>query len=247
MKFWARSDRGIVREINEDSYNMIAGYPGVPISFIIADGMGGHNSGEIASKMAVDIISNHVLQLPGLLAKEENITAIIEQMMMKANAEVYLVSQEQESTHGMGTTLIITIVYNRKIYVGHIGDSRVYLLRDGQLQRMTTDHSFIEELVRNGSLTREEAEKHPSKNILTRALGCSETIQVDVFSVDMKENDVYLMCTDGLTNTLDENEIKEIIENNKDLEFACNELIRRANEKGGEDNITVILFDNDGI
>ncbi|MCX7921873.1 MAG: Stp1/IreP family PP2C-type Ser/Thr phosphatase [Clostridia bacterium] len=244
MKFGVRSDKGMVREINEDCCDVIAGYPGVPVSFIIADGMGGHNSGEIASRMAIEIASNQLLQLPELLRDNEDVFSAILQIMQKANSEIYRNSLEHEANHGMGTTLIIAVVYNRSLYIGHIGDSRVYRLRDGTIQRITTDHSFIEEMVMNGSLTREEAENHPRKNLITRALGCAENIQIDTYLCDISDKDIFMLCTDGLTNMLSDDEINQIIDRADDPEFACNELVNRANEKGGEDNITVILFKN---
>lgn len=245
MRFAVKSDRGMVREINEDSYNIIAGYSGIPVTFIIADGMGGHNSGEIASKMAVDFISNYILQFPEILSNEDNIPSAINEIMKKANREVYEHSKQQESYYGMGTTLIAAVVFNKKLFIGHIGDSRVYLIREGTIKRMTIDHSLIEELMQNGTLTKEEAENHPKKNIITRALGCSEEIQVDTYSCRMNDNDIYMLCTDGLTNMLNEDEIKEIIESAETPELACEELINQANERGGNDNTTVMIFRDD--
>lgn len=244
-------NRGMVREINEDSYNIVAGYPDVPVSFIIADGMGGHNSGEIASKMAVDLASHHIMEVSGGLPEEsaesadELLLTVINGIMQRVNAEVYEKSKESEIHHGMGTTLILAVVHHRKLYIGHIGDSRVYLVRDGKIERLTVDHSFIEELVRNGSLTREEAENHPKKNLITRALGCSECIQADTYVYDIREKDIFMLCTDGLTNMLSEKEITEILMEADDPQFACSRLVSLANDKGGEDNITVIVFNTD--
>ena len=247
MRFAAKSDRGIVRQINEDSFNIIAGYPGIPVSFVIADGMGGHNSGDVASKMAVDAVSRNLLQFPQSINEEYEINSIIQKIMKEANLEVYNASNENEAFFGMGTTLIVAVIYNKKLIIGHVGDSRVYVLRNGEMIQLTIDHSFIEELIKNGSLTRDEAENHPNRNIITRALGCSEDIDVDTYFIDMKENDIFIICTDGLTNMLGENEIKDIIENAGDAEIACNTLVESAIEKGGEDNITVILFMEDSI
>jgi PPM family protein phosphatase len=242
LRYGVKSDKGNVRENNEDNYNVIAGYPGVPVSYVIADGMGGHNSGEIASKMAVEITCSYILQIPELLSQYEDITSIIKMIMEKTNAEVFLASNEQESTQGMGTTLIIAVANNKKLHIGHIGDSRVYLIREGAITQITTDHSYIEELVRNGTLSREEAENHPKKNLITRALGCIESVEVDTYESDIQDNDVFIMCTDGLTNMLGDDEIKNIIIKLNEPESACNELVKMANENGGEDNITVIIF-----
>ncbi len=244
LRFGVRSDRGKIREINEDSCNIIAGYPGVPVSFIVADGMGGHNSGEIASKAAVDFASNYILNFPDTLTDEERIPATIKEIMTKANTEVFNLSKVDKSNFGMGTTLIVAVICNKKLFIGHIGDSRVYIVREDMMERITTDHSYIEELLRNGSLKKEEAENHPKKNIITRALGCTGDIQVDIYNCNIKDNDVFLICTDGLTNMLSEEEIKKMIEAIDDPGLLCEKLVEAANEKGGEDNITVIVFKN---
>jgi protein phosphatase len=164
--------------------------------------------------------------------------------MEEANADVYRKSLEHEGDRGMGTTLIVAVVHNKKLVIGHIGDSRVYMIRDDSIERMTEDHSCIEELVKNGTLTREEAKNHPNKNLITRALGCSESIQIDTYTYDLKDDDVFVICTDGLTNMLSEKEIKEIVIDCEDPELACDKLIMEANKSGGEDNITVIVFRN---
>ncbi len=244
VRFGVKSDRGKVREINEDSYNVIVGYPGIPVSFIIADGMGGHNSGEVASKAAVDSASKYILESPKVLSEAEDILQVIKEVMEDANKYVFKKSLESEVDFGMGTTLIVAVVHDKKLFIGHVGDSRVYMLRDHGIDRLTEDHSFIEELIKNGTLTREEAENHPNKNVITRALGCAENIQIDTYSYDLRDDDICIMCTDGLTNMLSEAEIKEIIEVNEDLELTCEKLVAEANKKGGEDNITVIAFKN---
>ncbi|MCX7711937.1 MAG: Stp1/IreP family PP2C-type Ser/Thr phosphatase [Clostridia bacterium] len=244
MRFAVQSDKGIVRELNEDSYNILAGYPNVPVSFIIADGMGGHNSGEVASQMAVNIISNHILENPESFTNEEQIQSSLREVIEKANSLIYAASKDNSDHYGMGTTLILAVVCNRKLYIGHVGDSRVYVLRDANLEQITTDHSFIEELLKNGSITREEALKHPKRNLITRALGCMEEVEVDTYICNLKENDIYILCTDGLSNLVDEETLKNIVSNNEDPDTACRELIDTANSNGGEDNITVIVFKN---
>ena len=145
---------------------------------------------------------------------------------------------------GMGTTLIMAVIHNGMLYVGHIGDSRVYLLRKDEMRQITTDHSYIEELIKTGSLTREEAQYHPKKNVITRALGCSEYIKVDTYLSDIQEGDTLIICTDGLTNMLNEDEIKRIVTSTDDIDAACDELVRKTNEYGGIDNVTVILIKN---
>ena len=242
VKFAVKSDRGMVREINEDSYNVIAGYPGIPVCFLIADGMGGHNSGEIASKMAVDFVSGYILKFPELFSNGETLCDSIRDSIEKANKTVFSAAMESETNSGMGTTLTIAVVDNKKLYIGHVGDSRVFLIRGNEMIRLTTDHTYIEELVKNGSITREEASGHPKRNILTRAVGCERNIKVDTYVYDIKDNDLFLMCTDGLTNMLSEFEMLDIVRKQKDLESICNELVMAANDRGGEDNITVITF-----
>ncbi len=244
MRFGVKSDKGMVRETNEDSYNVIAGYSGIPVTFVIADGMGGHNSGEIASKMAVDSVSNSILKMKERFENQEDVSGILRAVIHEANTNVYAASNEHNENHGMGTTLIVAIVCQRTLYIGHVGDSRVYLVRNNSISQITTDHSFIEELVRNGTLTREEAENHPKKNIITRALGCSENIEVDTYSTDIKEDDIFVLCTDGLSNMLSNNEILNIVMNIDDPELASSQLLDVANTKGGEDNITVVVFKN---
>lgn len=244
MRFAAKSDRGIVRDLNEDNYRLITGHENVPDIFVVADGMGGHSSGEVASGMAVGFAEKYILDNRELFSNEESILSIIKQLMEEANTAIFTKAAESQSNFGMGTTLITAVVLKDKMYVGHVGDSRVYLIRDGKMEKITTDHSYIEELIKNGSLTREEAENHPNKNIITRALGCEEEILIDTLTIEIKENDIFVLCTDGLTNMLKEDEILDIIINEDDPEASCSELVRLANEKGGEDNITVIVVQN---
>ena len=244
MRFGVESDKGKIRELNEDYFNILSGNEKVPLTFIIADGMGGHNSGEVASKMAVDYVSKYILKHPDHISNEEDIEENIIEIMNKANEAVYFGSTQNKEYSGMGTTLIICVVLNKKMYIGHVGDSRVYLIRDGAIKRITTDHSYIEELIKNGSLTREQAKNHPKKHIITRALGCENFIEVDTYSCEIKENDIYVLCTDGLTNMVSEQQIMEVACRNEDPKEACKEMIRLANEYGGEDNTTVIVLRN---
>lgn len=245
MKVNAKSHKGLIRQVNEDNYNVLSGYDGIPDTFIIADGMGGHNAGEVASQLAVKEATNHLIQ--GFKNRQSNdeILGIIKNTIEVTNLKVYEKSISSEETNGMGTTLIISVVADKKIFIGHIGDSRVYVFRDDKLIKLTTDHSYTEELIKNGSITREEAEHHPKKNLITRALGCADTVLIDLYSYEVKEKDVFLMCTDGLTNMLSENEIIDILKENEDLTNICEILVYEANKKGGEDNTTVIVFKNE--
>ncbi len=249
MRFGVKSDKGMVREINEDSYKIISGYPGIPSAFIVADGMGGHNSGEIASKLAVDFISNYILSSPSSFTAEKDIPSAISHMIEKANSSIYNSSMEHANNYGMGTTLTVAVECSgvaagcgKKLYIGHIGDSRAYVVRHSGIERITTDHSFIEELIKSGSLTREEAENHPKKNIITRALGCVESIESDIYISDIMENDIFIICTDGLTNMLGEDVIKKMAQEFDNPQEACDRMVEAANKNGGNDNITVVVI-----
>lgn len=238
MKYGIRTDRGLKRQLNEDNCNVLVGYPGIPACFVIADGMGGHKCGEVASKQAVDSVCNLLLKADW---EKKNISEMLRDIIVKVNDEIYNFSILDEATQGMGTTLIITVLKNRKLYIGHVGDSRVYIIREDSIEKVTWDHSFIEELVKNGSITRDEAVNHPKRNLITRAVGYELGLQVDTYEIDLKDNDIILLCTDGLTNMLTEEEILDIIKNNEEPQDACDTLIQKANNNGGEDNTTVIV------
>ncbi len=238
LKYGIKTDRGLKRQLNEDNCNVLVGYSGVPPCFVIADGMGGHKCGDVASKQAVDSVCNHLLMSDW---ETPQISELLKNIIIDVNKELYQYSILDESTQGMGTTLIITALKNRKLYIGHVGDSRVYLIRANSIQKMTSDHSFIEELIKNGTITKDEAINHPKRNVITRAVGYEHDLQVDTYEIDVLDNDEILVCTDGLTNMLSEEEILEIIKNAEDPQVACDTLVENANNKGGEDNITVIV------
>jgi protein phosphatase len=238
LKYGVKTDRGLRRQINEDNCNVLVGYTGIPACFVIADGMGGHNCGEVASKQAVDSVCNRLLNSNW---ETGNISEMLQKIIMDVNDELYRFSQQDEATKGMGTTLIITVFKNKKLFIGHVGDSRVYLIRNNSIQKLTCDHSFIEELVKNGSITKDEAINHPKKNMITRAVGYEHDLQVDTYETDVVENDEILLCTDGLTNMLTEEEILDILKKFEEPQTACDTLVENANNKGGEDNITVMI------
>lgn len=241
MKFAAGTDRGLVREKNEDSYNIITGSENAPYIFVIADGMGGHNCGEIASRAAVEYINDSIAQDSGRFLSIESSEAELRKLVEDTNTAVYQKSLVLPEANGMGTTLTMAVVTNTTMIIAHVGDSRLYLARAGSAEQVTTDHSYIEELVRKGSLTREEAERHPRKNIITRALGCSPELEVDILSLAIEKDDIFILCTDGLTNMVGNDEIVETARNN-DPDAACEQLIEAAKKQGGEDNITVIVI-----
>ncbi|NMB33851.1 MAG: Stp1/IreP family PP2C-type Ser/Thr phosphatase [Clostridium sp.] len=244
MKYAAKSDKGKVRETNEDSYKIIMNHPNIPNTFIIADGMGGHSSGELASSMAVEFAEEYILKNPDIFSQEEDVLSGIDVLVKEANNAIFSRGLESQSDFGMGTTFIVVIMLKKNIYIGHVGDSRVYLIRDNTIQKLTTDHSYIEELLKNGSLTREEAENHPKRNIITRALGCEKKVLADLISFEIRDGDTLILCTDGLTNMLTDEEILDTITKEADPESSCDKLIHWANERGGVDNVTVIVIKN---
>ncbi|NLH97444.1 MAG: Stp1/IreP family PP2C-type Ser/Thr phosphatase [Clostridiaceae bacterium] len=239
MKYAAGTDRGLLRDINEDSYMIIPGCSDTSCAFVIADGLGGHNSGEIASRMAVEYIRDN-LDAAGCF-DGENASEKLEALVKKVNTAVYERSLGGAEVSGMGTTLTMAVITGSTLTAAHVGDSRLYLIRNGVIRQLTDDHSYIGELVRQGKLTREEAEKHPRKNIITRAIGSCPELEVDIISHRIEADDIYVLCTDGLTNMVSESEIVEIV-SGSEPETACARLIEAANRQGGEDNITVIVI-----
>ena len=222
------TDVGRQREANED--NFICG----PL-FAVADGMGGAQAGEVASRMAIDVLGAGDRDGG---TPEERLT----RMISLANRQIYDLAERDESRRGMGTTATAAIVEGRDVSLGHVGDSRAYRLRDGRLEQLTHDHSLVAELVRSGQLSAEAAENHPQRSIITRALGPEADVQVDAHSHVGRDGDVYLLCSDGLTGMISEADIEGILRASPSLEEAAATLIRAANQSGGKDNITVVLF-----
>ncbi|RKD34366.1 Stp1/IreP family PP2C-type Ser/Thr phosphatase [Thermohalobacter berrensis] len=241
MQVGVCTDVGEIRKINQDSffYSDLDQFP----LFVVADGMGGHNAGEVASRRAVEIVKKIFYDnKEKLLNNDIEVSEFIKNTLKKANLIVYEEAQKKEECYGMGTTVTMAYIYDNRLFIGHIGDSRAYLFRNNELIQLTQDHSLVAELVRKGSITKEEAINHPQKNIITRALGTEEDIEIDIISKDLIENDIILLCTDGLTNMVSEERIKEILLLNKNLQDACDELTKTANDLGGFDNTTVMLI-----
>jgi PPM family protein phosphatase len=228
------SHRGRRRRHNEDAYVV------QPPLFAVADGMGGAKAGEVASALAADAV-----QESGNDAEsgEARVAALIEE----ANRRVFRRASEDREASGMGTTMTVALVEGDEVAIGHVGDSRAYLIRDGRLEQLTDDHSLVAELVRSGKLTPEEAETHPQRSVITRALGTEADVDVDTFSVRSAPGDLFLLCSDGLNSMVDDETILDAVERNRaDLEEAAKALINAANRGGGEDNITVVFFEVDG-
>lgn len=238
MKIVAKTDIGLTRTSNQDSY--AAGeLPGSVAWAVVCDGMGGTNGGNLASSTAVKIISERISSSYRQGMSFSSIKNMFMSAIIAANVCVYDMSKENPELSGMGTTVVVAIVANERVYVAHAGDSRAYILTSGKLHQLTKDHSFVQEMVDSGKLTIDEAREDPRKNLITRALGVSEELQIDFCEEDISENDVLLICTDGLTNYVEPDEIYELTEDGKFYEFA-ERLVNRANNNGGGDNITVV-------
>jgi serine/threonine protein phosphatase PrpC len=206
-----------------------------PPLFAVADGMGGARGGEIASRVAATALGESV---DG--NGEQRVVALIQE----ANKQVYDRAREDSDASGMGTTITVALFENGVVSIGHVGDSRAYLIRDRQLDQLTEDHSLVAELVRTGRLSPEEAETHPQRSVITRALGTDPDVDVDSFSVEARPGDVFLICSDGLTAMVDDETILQLVENGRaDFEGVAKELVAAANRSGGEDNITVVFFE----
>jgi PPM family protein phosphatase len=232
LQAFAKSDIGRVREINEDNFLCLS-----PL-FVVADGMGGHVAGEIASKMATDIIKKCIIENNHL----KDPALALAEAISEANTEVYRFSRENGQYAGMGTTVTAAYIDGKKIYWCHVGDSRIYLIRDDQMTQITPDHSLVGELVRSGNITPDEALIHPQRNILTRAVGTGETILSESGIIDCFPGDSLLLCTDGLTNMVCEEEILGVVKiADKDAALVLETLVQMANSAGGVDNITAIL------
>lgn len=236
----ALTDIGNVREKNEDYY-YVSEEKDLPL-FIVADGMGGHNGGEVASKSAVEAIvdyfkKNYFKQYD---KKSFSVEVFIEDSIKYANKVVYFQACSECELIGMGTTLTLLFFEKNHFFIGHIGDSRAYLIRDNSIKQITEDHSFVEELVKMGKITHEEARVHPQKNIITRALGVEEDVKVDIFHDAVMPGDVLILCTDGLTNLLTDQQILDEFTKNEDINASCVNLVNLAKASGGYDNITLI-------
>lgn len=234
MLAYAKSDIGKVRETNEDSFVCM------PPLFIVADGMGGHVAGEVASRMATDAIRKYFTG--GAQATRPEL--LLKQAIDHANSLILEFSRNKSGCAGMGTTVTAIYADGTKLYWGHVGDSRMYLLHNGKLLQVTEDHSLVGELVRSGSITPEEALTHPQRNILTRAVGTNEQLKVDCGVTEWTEGDKVLICTDGLTNMVMEQEIYASLVANLSGEEVLEKLFELANAAGGLDNITAILVQN---
>lgn len=230
MKAAARTHIGLVRASNQDALLLQPGKYGL---YGVADGMGGHKAGDVASRMAVETVSR---RLKDQRPSDEMLRAGIEE----ANLLIYEEQLDNQALNGMGTTMTVIWEDKRTVLLGHVGDSRAYRLRDGELEQISQDHSMVAELVRDGVITPEEALRHPYRNIITRALGASETVDVDIREMDKRKGDRYLICSDGLSEYVREDKMREIL-NRYSLEEAADIFLNLALEGGGRDNVSLVL------
>ena len=217
MRILAKSDIGKAREMNQDSYYISDLESDELKLYILADGMGGYKGGEIASSLAVANVKNYIVNHFKKTRKDrENLLKLLRYAIEHANKVIYDKAQQDEELHDMGTTLDVCLIYNNRVFIGHVGDSRVYRIRKNIMRKITTDHSYVEKLVKEGTITREEAYNHPKKNMLMKALGCNSLVEPDVICKGFMKDDILLMCSDGLTNMLRESEIYNLLHNNAD-------------------------------
>ena len=242
IKAYARTDKGNVRENNEDYFYISNSLDEVQL-YLLADGMGGYNGGEIASKLAVQTAKKYIENnFKDIEKDKDSIIQLLGSSMEYANMVVYEKSKETPELQGMGTTLEICLIYNNKAYIGHVGDSRIYRVRKQFIRKLTQDHSYVQKLVKEGTITKEQAEHHPQKNMLMKALGCNAFVEPDVMVKGFLKDDIIIMCSDGLSNLVDQETIYEMA--SKNIEQGTKDLVQLAKDRGGYDNITVVIIKN---
>lgn len=235
MKSVGISDQGLIRHRNEDNF-LIEEPRGL---FVVCDGMGGHKSGHVASNLAIEIIAEQTKNL-----KSKEIINLIDEIIIKANRKIWEIGQSDPECHEMGTTITAAIIDNDKLYISHIGDSRLYIIREDKIRQVTKDHTLAEQMIENGLLEENELSNVSYSHILTRALGIAEDIEIDHYIETLLDDDIILLCTDGLSDMLSDEDILTIILSsaNEDIEKIAQQLVDKALEKGGHDNITLILI-----
>lgn len=238
MKTFSMTDVGRKREVNQDYVYASSDPVGkLPNLFVVADGMGGHKAGDFASKYTVQVLRQ---ELKGSQIEEPE--DMITEAIKTANHKLIGAAHRDVKLEGMGTTLVVASVIGHTLYFANVGDSRLYLINQG-IKQLSKDHSLVEEMVRLGGINEEEAKHHPDKNIITRAIGAKEDVEVDFFEYRLRKGDIILMCTDGLSNMVEDEEIFNIVQGSRDIVEAVEQLVERANDHGGRDNIGVILIE----
>lgn len=239
VESYGLSDVGLIRENNEDVWAELL----KEHCFILADGMGGHQAGEVAAKETVDILSGHIRKI----AKEkkmsvQELASWLKKAILDTNRRIYDLSLEKKEFHGMGTTLCLALIHSPHLIYAHVGDSRIYRIRHQKIERLTKDHSLKDEMISKGQLLEEDAPFFPYRNVITRAIGTQPVADPEIQTTLMDPEDIYFLCSDGLTDNLSDREILEIILNSSSLKQATESLIQSAKDKGGADNITIVMF-----
>jgi len=239
MEVGFKTDTGRLRQNNEDACFVI---PKSKV-YVLADGVGGNNSGEVASRRTVSGIAEYVENHPlDDVRTFRTVKTYFNNCVQQINYDILRDSRTVEENQGMATTLVLTYFADGKMYVMNIGDSRTYLLRDGDLKQITEDHTYVNSLIKAGVITEEEAEGHENKNMITRAVGADYNVEADFFSIEVKEGDIILMCSDGLYGEVPDDEIIKVMSQGKGMSEICSELVDKANSNGGNDNITIICL-----
>ncbi|MGI6158029.1 MAG: Stp1/IreP family PP2C-type Ser/Thr phosphatase [Saccharofermentanales bacterium] len=242
VRFAGKTHQGLVRERNEDAYALDASDGEWPLIFVVADGLGGHKNGELASHTAVEFIVAYLREHLPDTNDPEHIKAVLEEALQKTNVKVYLTSLEDDANTGMGTTLTLVVLFEHSCYIAHVGDSRCYMLRDHVLERLTSDDTYVSRMVEMGTLSEEESIHHPSRHILTQALGYPEYIDPDIIHVDLLEKDRFLLSSDGLHGILAADAIREALDQCETPDDVAASLIEQTLEAGAPDNVTVVVI-----
>lgn len=243
MKYSYITDPGKVRERNEDSVNIVENASG-EILMAVADGMGGHKDGEVASSIALNHIATRFKSISSVGNKDDAISWISE-IVKEANALIYKYVAEHKESAGMGTTMVLALLTKDFLLIGNIGDSSGYVIKNKKLHKVTVDHTLVNLLVKSGEITEEDAKNHPKKNVLMRALGASPDVEMDIFNVELGVDGIFL-CSDGLTNMLDDDTIMKVLNNNEmDIDEKLDKLIFKANNRGGSDNISIAYLNKE--
>lgn len=240
MRIVAKTDKGNVRDSNQDAY-AVGEFSDEVVWSVVCDGMGGAAGGNIASALAVKVISDKINASYREEMRDNSIKNMLDSALTAANIEVFDFAEAKPDLRGMGTTVVCSIVRNNQAYIAHAGDSRAYVINNGNIRQITTDHSMVQDLLSRGKITPQEAENHPNKNIITRAVGVDKAIEIDFEQIDLEDDDILLLCTDGLSNYVSNDEMIELMSDGKHYAFA-DRLVQKANANGGGDNITVVII-----
>lgn len=239
IKTFSITDIGRKRKLNQDYvYTSEMNVGPLPNLFLVADGMGGHKAGDYASRCAIETIVDYVAA-----SDDDSVVGVMEKSIHHANRVILEKSESDDALQGMGTTLVAATIVNDELCVANVGDSRLYIVNNREIKQITRDHSLVEEMVRMGGLNPEQARCHPDKNIITRALGVLEEVDIDFFKVRLDAGDIILMCSDGLTNMIEDEEIRMILQGKRDIVEKAESLVDAANNNGGKDNIAVVLIE----